>query len=56
MRGKLDEVKGRIKEAAGVLAGDSRLKRQGQLDQVVGKVKGQAEKAVNKVKDALKAR
>jgi uncharacterized protein YjbJ (UPF0337 family) len=53
MGGKLDQVKGRIKEAAGVLTDDERLKREGKLDQVVGKVKGQAEKAVDKVKDVL---
>ena len=53
MGGKLDQVKGRIKEAAGVLTDDDRLKREGKLDQVVGKVKEQAEKAVDKVKDAL---
>jgi uncharacterized protein YjbJ (UPF0337 family) len=54
MGGKLDQVKGRIKEAAGVLTDDERLKREGKLDQVVGKVKGQAEKAVDKVKDVLR--
>jgi uncharacterized protein YjbJ (UPF0337 family) len=53
MGGKLDQVKGRIKEAAGVLTDDDRLKREGKLDQVVGKVKGKAERAVDKVKDAL---
>jgi hypothetical protein len=36
---KLDQAKGRIKEAAGVLRGDNRLKREGKRDQVVGKVK-----------------
>jgi uncharacterized protein YjbJ (UPF0337 family) len=56
MGGKLDQVKGRIKEAAGVLTDDDRLKREGKLDQVVGKVKGQAERAVDKVKDALTAK
>ena len=53
MGGKLDQVKGRIKEAAGVLTDDDRLKREGKVDQVVGKVKGEAEKAVDKVKVAL---
>jgi uncharacterized protein YjbJ (UPF0337 family) len=53
MGGKLDQVKGRIKEAAGVLTDDDRLKSEGQLDQVVGKVKETAERAVDTVKDAL---
>ena len=53
MGGKLDQAKGRIKEAAGVLTGDDRLKREGKLDQVVGKVKETADRAVDTVKDAL---
>jgi len=53
MSGKTDQIKGRIKEAAGVLTDDERLKREGKLDQVVGKVKETAEKAVDKMKDAL---
>ena len=53
MSGKTDQIKGRIKEAAGVLMDNERLKRKGKLDQVVGKVKETAEKAVNKMKDAL---
>jgi uncharacterized protein YjbJ (UPF0337 family) len=39
MSGKTDQIKGRIKEAAGALTDDDRLKREGKLDQVVGKVK-----------------
>jgi uncharacterized protein YjbJ (UPF0337 family) len=53
MGGKLDQAKGRIKEAAGVLRGDDRLKREGKRDQVAGKVKETADKAVDTVKDAL---
>lgn len=53
MGGKMDQMKGRLKEAAGVLTDDDRLKREGQLDQVVGKVKETADRAVNKMKDAL---
>ncbi len=52
--GKTDELKGRVKEAAGALTGDKRLKREGQLDQRVGKVKQTAEKMIDKVKDAVK--
>jgi len=55
MSGKTDQMKGRIKEAAGVLTGNDRLKRKGKLDQVVGKVKETAEKAVDKMKDALRS-
>jgi uncharacterized protein YjbJ (UPF0337 family) len=53
MSGKTDQIKGRIKEAAGVLTDNERLKRKGKIDQAVGKVKEAAEKAVDKVKDAL---
>ena len=56
MGGKLDQVKGRIKEAAGVLTADDRLKQEGKLDQRVGKVKGQVERLVDRVKDALTPR
>jgi uncharacterized protein YjbJ (UPF0337 family) len=51
--GKSDELKGRVKEAAGALTGDQKLKREGKVDQAVGKVKQTAEKVVDKVKDAL---
>jgi uncharacterized protein YjbJ (UPF0337 family) len=47
---------GHLKEAAGVLTDDDRLRREGQRDQVVGKVKGTAERAVDTVKDALTGR
>lgn len=52
--GKTDELKGRVKEAAGALTGDAKLKREGQLDQTVGRVKQKAEKIIDKVKDAVK--
>jgi uncharacterized protein YjbJ (UPF0337 family) len=52
--GKTDEVTGRVKEAAGVLAGDAKLKREGKADQIAGKVKQQVEKVVDKVKVALR--
>jgi len=53
MSGKLDQAKGRIKEAAGALADDDDLKREGKIDQAAGKVKEAAEKAVDKVKKAV---
>jgi uncharacterized protein YjbJ (UPF0337 family) len=54
MSGKTDEVKGRIKEAAGALTGNDKLREEGKTDQAVGKVKQVAEKAVKKVKEAVK--
>lgn len=51
--GKVDELKGRVKEAAGALTNDSKLKRQGKVDQAVGKMKQKTEKVLDKVKDAI---
>jgi uncharacterized protein YjbJ (UPF0337 family) len=53
MSGETDQIKGRIKEAAGVLTDNDRLKRKGKLDQVVGKVKEKTEEAVDKIKNVL---
>lgn len=49
MTGKTDELKGRAKEAAGALTGDAKLKREGQRDQTVGKVKQTVDKAIDKI-------
>jgi uncharacterized protein YjbJ (UPF0337 family) len=54
MSGKTDEVKGRIKEAAGALIGNDKLREEGKTDQAVGKVKQVAEEAVEEVKEAVK--
>jgi len=54
MGGKTDVVKGRIKEAAGALTGNDKLRSDGKADQAVGKVKQVAEKAVDQVKRAVK--
>jgi uncharacterized protein YjbJ (UPF0337 family) len=51
--GKVDELKGRVKEAAGALTGDEKLKQEGKADQFVGKVKQSVDKLVDKVKDAV---
>jgi len=49
-----DEAKGRIKEAAGDLAGDKDLQREGKVDQASGKAKDAIDDASDKAKDALK--
>jgi uncharacterized protein YjbJ (UPF0337 family) len=49
-----DKVKGRVKEAAGALSGDKKLKNEGKVDQLAGKAKDAVAGAVDKVKDALK--
>jgi len=53
MAGTTDKVKGRVKEAAGALANDRSLKREGKIDQAAGAVKDAVEGAVNKVKKAV---
>ena len=52
MTGKADEVKGRVKEAAGAITDDDKLRREGKIDQAAGKVKQAAEKVVEKVQHA----
>ena len=54
MSGKTDEVKGRLKEAAGALTGNDKLRAEGRTDQVIGKVKQVGEKAVAQVEQAIK--
>jgi uncharacterized protein YjbJ (UPF0337 family) len=54
--GTMDKAKGRVKEAAGVLTDDEKLKEKGKVDQLAGKVKNAAEKVVDKVKDTVKGR
>jgi len=51
--GTVDKAKGRVKEAAGALTNDDKLRREGKLDQAAGAVKNAAEKAVDKVKEAV---
>ena len=38
MSGTSDKIKGRVKEAVGVLTDDQRLKNEGKLDQAIGKI------------------
>jgi uncharacterized protein YjbJ (UPF0337 family) len=54
LSGKTDVVKGRIKEAAGALTGNDRLRAEGKTDQVVGKTKQVVHKAACAVKKAVK--
>ena len=53
MGGKTDEVKGRVKEAAGAITDDDKLRREGKADQAAGKVKQTVDKVVDKAKDAI---
>ena len=52
--GKTDQIKGRVKEAAGVLTGDRKLQRKGQLDRAAGNVKEKLGKVVDRLKRAVR--
>ncbi len=54
MTGKSDEIKGRVKEAAGAITDNDQMRREGKIDQAAGKVKQAAEKAVDKIQGAMK--
>ena len=54
MGGKADEVKGRIKEAAGALTGNDKLREEGKTDQAVGKAEQAVQKTADTVKRAVK--
>lgn len=49
----IDEAKGRVKEAAGSLTDDDKLKREGRTDQAKSSVKDTVDKAAQKAKDAV---
>jgi uncharacterized protein YjbJ (UPF0337 family) len=50
VEGAATNLKGKIKEAAGNVTGDAKLKSEGRADQVAGKVQN----AVGGVKDAIR--
>ena len=53
MSGKMDEVKGKVKQAAGDLTDDKDLRNEGKADEAGGKVKQTAEKVKDKFDDAV---
>jgi uncharacterized protein YjbJ (UPF0337 family) len=60
MEGKKDDLKGRVKEAAGDLTDDEELQREGKTDRAAGSVKEKLEQAkekgeefVDKAKDRI---
>jgi uncharacterized protein YjbJ (UPF0337 family) len=55
MSGKYEELKGRIKEAAGALTDDAELREEGKADQVLGKVKKHIQEAADQAKEIAEA-
>ena len=53
LEGGIDQVKGRIKETAGVATGNRDLEGEGKLDQLKGKVKDAAGDLRQGIKDKL---
>jgi uncharacterized protein YjbJ (UPF0337 family) len=53
MSGKSDEMKGRVKEAAGALTDNEKMKREGKIDQAAGKTKQAVDKVIDKTKRAV---
>jgi uncharacterized protein YjbJ (UPF0337 family) len=54
MSGKVQEMAGRVKEAAGAIMDDDQMRREGKFDQAAGNIKQVAEKVVDKVSNAAK--
>jgi uncharacterized protein YjbJ (UPF0337 family) len=55
MSGTTDQVKGRMKEALGVLTNNDGLKAEGKLDQKTGKIKDAVTRVIDQAREATKA-
>ena len=53
MGANMDDMKGRMKEAAGDLTDDDELKREGKTDRLGADIKDKADKVVEKGKDII---
>ena len=53
MGANMDDMKGRMKEAAGDLTDNDDLKREGKTDQLGADIKDKADKVVDKAKDIV---
>jgi len=51
--GKMDDAKGRLKQAAGDLTDDESLKNEGRVDRATGSIKDAVGDAADKVKDVV---
>jgi uncharacterized protein YjbJ (UPF0337 family) len=54
--GRIDDAKGRAKQAAGDLTGDRDLENEGKVDRASGAVKGKVGEAAEKVKGLFRRR
>jgi len=53
LEGKIDDIKGRVKETAGVATGDRELEAEGKVDRLKGKIKDVAGNVREGIKDKL---
>ena len=53
IEGSFKQAKGKVKEAAGDVTGDAKLKGEGKADQVEGKIQNAVGGAKDKIKEAL---
>jgi uncharacterized protein YjbJ (UPF0337 family) len=51
--GKLDDAKGRVKQAAGDLTDNDSLKNEGRVDRATGSIKDKVGDAGDKIKDVV---
>jgi uncharacterized protein YjbJ (UPF0337 family) len=51
--GKIDQAKGKVKQAVGTLTGNEDLKAEGQVDETVGKVEAAVGRIGRKTGDAI---
>jgi uncharacterized protein YjbJ (UPF0337 family) len=54
IKGSFDQAKGKVKETAGDVTGDSKLKGEGIGDQLKGKVENAVGSAKDKIRETLK--
>ena len=54
--GRIDDAKGRVKQAAGDLTGDRDLENEGKVDRASGAIKDKVGDAANKVKGLFRRR
>jgi uncharacterized protein YjbJ (UPF0337 family) len=52
IKGAAEQAKGKVKEVAGKIAGDSKLESEGKVDQVAGKIQN----AIGGIKDTLRGK
>ena len=53
--GKIDQVKGKVKQAVGELTHDDDLKAEGQVDETVGKVEAAVGQTLRKAGEAIES-